>query len=125
MRKIINTDKAPAAIGPYSQAVQYGDLLFTSGQIAIIPDTGQLTTDDIKIQTKQVLENLTAVIKAAQMDLSHVIKCSCFLKNMDHFIDFNEVYNDYFGIILPARECVEVTRLPKDVLVEVSAVCGR
>ena len=124
MKKIISTDNAPAAIGPYAQAVRYGNLLFVSGQIAIDPGTGQIVEGDIEAQTKQVLENLQAIIKAAGMTLQNVLKCSCFLKDMEDFVKFNAVYNSYFAESLPARETVEVGRLPKDARVEVSAICG-
>jgi len=124
MKKIISTHNAPAAIGPYSQAIQYGNLLFVSGQIALDPKTAELIEGDIEVQTKQVLENLKAIIEEAGMTLNNVLKCSCFLKNMEDFIKFNSVYNSYFEESLPARETVEVGRLPKDVLVEVSAICG-
>ena len=124
MRKIIATNQAPAAIGPYSQAIQYGDLLFVSGQIPIDPKTGELVGGDIEVQTKQVLENLQAIIEAAGMTLQNVMKCSCFLKDMEDFMKFNAVYNSYFAESLPARETVEVARLPKDVQVEISAICG-
>jgi 2-iminobutanoate/2-iminopropanoate deaminase len=124
MKKIISTDHAPAAIGPYSQAVRYGDLLFVSGQIAINPETGQLVGGDIEVQTKQVLENLQAIITAAGMTLQNVLKCSCFLEDMEDFVKFNTVYDSYFADSLPARETVEVGRLPKDARVEVSAICG-
>jgi 2-iminobutanoate/2-iminopropanoate deaminase len=124
MKKIIATDKAPAAIGPYCQAVQFGNLLFVSGQIALDPQTGEIVEGEIEAQTKQVLENLKAIIEAAGMTLQNVLKCSCFLNNMGNFVRFNSVYDSYFAESLPARETVEVARLPKDVLVEVSAICG-
>jgi len=124
MKKIIATDQAPAAIGPYSQAIQYGNLLFVSGQIPIDPKTGELVEGDIEVQTKQVLGNVQAIIKAAGMTLQNVVKCSCFLKNMEDFVKFNAVYNSYFADSLPARETVEVGRLPKDAQVEISAICG-
>jgi 2-iminobutanoate/2-iminopropanoate deaminase len=121
----IASDRAPAAIGPYSQAVQFGNLLFVSGQIALDPQTGTIVEGRITAQTRQVMENLKAVIEAAGMTLQDVLKCSCFLSSMDNFVKFNAVYDSYFKESLPARETVEVARLPKDVLVEVSAVCGR
>ena len=124
MKKIITTDKAPAAIGPYSQAVQFGNLLFVSGQIALVPQTGEIVDGDIEAQTRQVLENIKIIIEAAGMSLQNVLKCSCFLNSMQDFVRFNEVYDSYFADSLPARETVEVARLPKDVLVEVSAICG-
>ena len=124
MKKIIATHHAPAAIGPYSQAIRYGNLLFVSGQIALNPGTGQIVEGDIEVQTKQVMENLQAIIKEAGMTLQNVLKCSCFLKDMEDFAEFNAVYNSYLAESLPARETVEVARLPKDVRVEVSAICG-
>ena len=124
MKKIIATDHAPAAIGPYSQAIRYGNLLFVSGQIALNPGTGQLVEGDIEVQTKQVMENLQAIIKEAGMTLQNVLKCSCFLKDMEDFVKFNTVYDSYLADSLPARETVEVGRLPKDARVEVSAICG-
>ena len=125
MKKIISTPKAPAAIGPYSQAVQFGNFLFVSGQIAIDPNSGDIIEGNIEVQTKQVLENLKAIIEESGMTLKNVLKCSCFLKNMEDFVKFNSVYDSYFADSLPARETVEVGRLPKDVLVEISAVCGQ
>lgn len=124
MKQTISTDKAPAAIGPYSQAIRYGDLLFVSGQIALNPETGEIVPGDIEAQTKQVMENLQAIIREAGMSLQNVLKCSCFLADMEDFAKFNAVYNIYFAESLPARETVEVGRLPKDVKVEVSAICG-
>jgi 2-iminobutanoate/2-iminopropanoate deaminase len=124
MRKIISTENAPKAIGPYSQAVQLGNLLFVSGQIAIDPKTGNIVEGDIEAQTRQVLSNVTAIIEAAGMTLDNVLKCSCFLKNMEDFARFNSIYEEYFAKSLPARETIEVARLPKDVLVEVSAISG-
>ncbi|MGD8963776.1 MAG: RidA family protein [Desulfobacterales bacterium] len=125
MRKTIATPNAPQAIGPYSQAIQYGDFLFVSGQVAIDPATGDIVDGDIEVQTDQVLKNITAIIEAAGMSLQNVVKCTCFLKDMNDFLKFNAVYENYFGEILPARETVEVARLPKDVRVEVSAICGK
>lgn len=125
MKKIIATKDAPQAIGPYSQAIRLGDLLFVSGQIAIDPQTANIIEGDIEAQTEQVLKNIAAIIEAAGMSLQDVVKCTCFLKDMNDFVIFNGVYERYFGKILPARETVEVSRLPKDVLVEVSAICGK
>jgi 2-iminobutanoate/2-iminopropanoate deaminase len=125
MREIIATENAPAAIGPYSQAVRYGNLLFISGQISLDPGTGEIIAGDIEAQTSRVLENLKAIVEAGGMELGHVLKCTCFLKNMKDFAKFNAVYNAYFAEVLPARETVEVSRLPKDVLVEISAICGK
>ena len=125
MKKIIATDRAPAAVGPYCQAAQFGNLLFVSGQIALDPKTGEIVEGEIEAQTKQVLENLKAIIQAAGMTLQNVLKCSCFLSSMDNFVRFNSVYDSYFAESLPARETVGVTRLPEDALVEISAICGK
>ena len=125
MRKTIATPNAPQAIGPYSQAIQYGDFLFVSGQVAIDPSTGNVVTGDIEAQTDRVLKNITAIIESAGMSLQNVVKCTCFLRDMNDFVKFNGIYENYFGDILPARETVEVSRLPKDVQVEVSAICGK
>ena len=125
MREIISTDRAPAAVGPYSQAILYGNLLFVSGQISLHPESGEIVGKDIEVQTGRVLENLKNVIEASGMELNHVLKCTCFLRNMEDFAAFNSVYDTYFAEILPARETVEVSRLPKDVLVEISAICGK
>jgi 2-iminobutanoate/2-iminopropanoate deaminase len=125
MKQIIVTDKGPAAIGPYSQAVQFGNLLFVSGQIALDPASGELVDGDVEVQTRRVLENLKGIIESTGMSLKDVLKCTCFLKNMGDFASFNQIYDSYFGESLPARETVEVARLPKDVLVEVSAICGK
>ena len=125
MKKIIATPNAPQAIGPYSQAVQYGDFLFVSGQVAIDPQTGNIIEGEIEVQTEQVLKNIAAIIEAAGLSLQDTVKCTCFLNDMKDFVRFNAVYERYFGESLPARETVEVSRLPKDVLVEVSAICAR
>jgi 2-iminobutanoate/2-iminopropanoate deaminase len=125
MKKKISTKNAPQAVGPYSQAIQYGDFLFVSGQIAMDPQTGALVEGDIEAQTERVLKNVVAIIEAAGMTVQNAVKCTCFLKNMNDFIRFNSVYESYFGESLPARETVEVSRLPKDVLVEVSTICGK
>jgi len=125
MREIIATEKAPKAVGPYSQAVRFADLVFVSGQIPLDPESGEIVGGDIEVQAKQVLENLKAIVEASGMGLENVLKCTCFLKNMEHFARFNSIYNTYFANVLPARETVEVSRLPKDVLVEISAICGK
>lgn len=121
MFKVIQTDKAPAAIGPYSQALIYGDLLYSSGQIPINPDNGQIVEGDIRIQALQVMKNVGAVLEAAGISYENVIKTTCFLKNMDDFAAFNEIYAQYFTG-KPARSCVEVAKLPKDVLCEVEVI---
>ena len=123
MNEKIATPNAPQAIGPYSQAIRCGDFLFVSGQIAIDPQTSNIIEGDVEAQAEQVLKNLAAIIDAAGMSLQNVVKCTCFLKDMNDFVSFNGVYERYFGEILPARETVEVSRLPKDVRVEVSAIC--
>jgi 2-iminobutanoate/2-iminopropanoate deaminase len=125
MNEKIATENAPQAIGPYSQAIRHGNFLFVSGQIAIDPQTADIIEGDVEAQTEQVLKNIAAIIEAAGMSLQDVVKCTCFLKDMNDFVKFNGVYENYFGEILPARETVEVSRLPKDVLVEVSAICGK
>ena len=124
MKEIISTKNAPTAVGPYSQAIRYGNLLFISGQIPLDPKTGDLVEGDIKVQTRIVIENLKAILEASGMTVENVLKCTCFLKDMGDFERFNSVYKTYFGESLPARECVEVSRLPKDVSVEISAICG-
>lgn len=125
-KKIIQTDKAPAPIGPYNQAIQYGDILYTSGQIAINPATGALETENIKAETKLVMENLKAVLAAANMDFTNVIKASIFVSDMHNFAQINEVYGSYFNEeTAPARETVEVANLPKFVNVEISVIAGR
>jgi 2-iminobutanoate/2-iminopropanoate deaminase len=124
MREVIVTDKAPAAIGPYSQAVRYGNLLFISGQIPLDAETGEVVGSDVQTQGGQVLANVKAILEAAGMTVENVLKCTVFLKSLEDFATFNGVYSTYFGEALPARECVEVSRLPRDVLVEVSAICG-
>ncbi len=122
-KEIISTDRAPAAIGPYSQAVRSGGLVFLSGQIPLEPTTGAVVGGGIAEQSQRVLLNLRAVIEAAGGTLADVVKTSCFLADMNDFAVFNEVYGRFFVESPPARETVEVARLPKDVLVEVSAVC--
>ncbi len=119
--KTIHTDKAPAAIGPYSQAMAVNGLLFTSGQIAIDPATGNIDAKTIEEQTHQALRNLAAVLETAGTGLDRVIKTTCFLQHMSDFAAFNAVYGQYFPN-KPARSCVEVGALPKDALVEVEAV---
>jgi 2-iminobutanoate/2-iminopropanoate deaminase len=122
MKKIINTNNAPAPIGPYSQAVLSGNTLYTSGQIAINPKSGKLILDSIELETTQVMDNMKAVLKEAGMNFDHVVKASIFISNMDDFAQINAVYNQYFTSDYPARETVQVARLPKDVNVEVSMI---
>lgn len=126
MKKIISTTNAPNPIGPYNQAVLNGNVLYTSGQIAINPETGKLLVDDIKIETKQVMDNLKAVLNAADMDFENVIKTSIFISDMNNFSDINEVYGQYFDDeTAPARETVEVANLPKFVNVEISMIASK
>jgi len=123
MKKIINTTKAPAPIGPYNQAVLTGNTLYTSGQIALDPETMELVTGDIKTETKQVMENMKAVLEAADMTFENVIKTSIFINDMNDFSQINEVYGSYFDeATAPARETVEVANLPKFVNVEISMI---
>ncbi|MGG1314707.1 RidA family protein [Cohnella laeviribosi] len=119
--KIVSTKDAPAAIGPYAQAVRVGNLLFTSGQIPLLP-SGELVQGGIEEQTRQVLRNLQAVLAAEGATLRDVVKTTVFLKDMNMFAAFNEVYASYFGEHTPARSTVEVARLPKDVLVEIELI---
>lgn len=119
--QVIQTPHAPAAIGPYSQAMAVGNLLFTSGQIALRPD-GTLNDGDIVAQTTQVLVNLKAVIQAAGADLNKVVKTTVFLKNLDDFAEMNRIYGEAFGNHTPARSTVQVAKLPRDVLVEIEAI---
>jgi 2-iminobutanoate/2-iminopropanoate deaminase len=121
-KKIINTKSAPQPIGPYSQAVQFEKLVFTSGQIAINPETNELITGSVEDQTKQVLENLKFVLDAANASMDSVIKTTIFLKDMNDFVKVNGVYDQFFKISVPARSTVEVSRLPKDVLVEIDCI---
>lgn len=122
MIEIIGTDKAPAAIGPYSQAIKAGNLLFVSGQIPVNPSTGEIVDGTIKDQTTRVIENLKAILKAAGLTLDNVVKTTLFIKDMDEFSDINEVYAGYFTKTKPARSCVEVARLPKDVSIEMETI---
>lgn len=120
-KKIIHTEKAPQAIGPYSQAQVIGDLIFTSGQIPLVPSTGELVTE-IKAATKQSLENVKAILEEAGTSLENVVKTVVFIKDMNDFPLVNEVYGEYFTTNLPARSCVEVARLPKDALIEIEVI---
>ena len=122
MKTIISTDKAPAAIGPYSQAVKVGDLLFTSGMIPIDPATNTLVDGGIEVQARRALENVTALLEASGTSMDKVVKTVVFIKNMDDFAKVNEIYSEYFTEDFPARSCVEVARLPKDVLIEMEAI---
>jgi 2-iminobutanoate/2-iminopropanoate deaminase len=122
MLEIVETKDAPAPIGPYSQAIRAGGLIFLSGQIPIDPSTGGLVEGDVAVQTDQVLRNISAVLKAAGSSVSRVVKTSVFLKNLDDFGKFNQVYAGYFGETKPARSTVQAARLPREVLVEIDAI---
>jgi 2-iminobutanoate/2-iminopropanoate deaminase len=122
---IVNTTDAPAPIGPYSQAVQFGNLMFVSGQVAINPETNNVEATDISGETRQVMENLKAVLHAAQYDFNNVIKTTIFLTDMSLFGVVNEIYGSYFSGDYPARETVAVKGLPKNVNVEISVIAGR
>ncbi len=122
MKEIISTDKAPAAIGPYSQAVKVGNLLFTSGMIPIDPETNTLVEGGIEVQAERALQNVKALLEASGTSLDKVVKTVVFIKNMDDFAKVNEIYAKYFTSDFPARSCVEVARLPKDVLIEMEAI---
>ncbi len=121
-KTIINTPQAPAPIGPYSQAVKANGMLFVSGQIPIIPATGELASGDIKAETAQVMKNLQAILEEAGTDFSHVVKTSIFVADMNDFAAVNEVYGQYFAENAPARETVAVRTLPKNVNVEISCI---
>lgn len=125
-KKVVNTEHAPKAIGPYSQAIVLGDFVFTSGQIPINPEAGDVIASGIENQTRQVLLNLTEVLKSAGCDLSQVVKTTVFLSDMNNFAKMNEVYAQFFtGNALPARSAIQVSRLPKDVLVEIEAIAHK
>jgi 2-iminobutanoate/2-iminopropanoate deaminase len=125
MKKIINTSNAPAPIGPYSQAVEVGDLVFVSGQIPADPSTGDIISGDIKLETRQVMENIKAILSEASLSFDNVIKTSIFLTDMLSFAHVNEVYGTYFTGKFPARETVQVAALPKNVNVEISVIAAK
>lgn len=122
-KQVIATDKAPAAIGPYSQAIRVGDMVFSSGVIPVIPATGEIV-EGIENQTKQVLSNIKALLESQELSMSDIIKTTVFIKNMDDFGKINEIYATFFEGDYPARSCVEVARLPKDVLIEVEVIAA-
>lgn len=122
MKKQIATDKAPAALGPYSQAIMAGDTLYASGQVPIDPTTGDLAGDTIEVQAKQVFENLTQVLAAAGMDFGNVVKTTVFLTDLANFATVNEIYASYFVQPYPVRSCVQIAALPKGSLLEVELV---
>lgn len=122
MREIIKTKNAPEAIGPYSQAVAVGDYVFTSGMIPINPQTGNLVEGGVKEQATQVLQNVKSLLEASGSSMDKVVKTTVFIKNMNDFATINEIYKTFFTSDFPARSCVEVARLPKDVLLEMEAI---
>lgn len=122
MKKVINTSKAPAAIGPYSQAIEVNGTLYVSGQIPFVPETMTVVSDDVKEQTRQSLENIKAILNEAGYSLKDVVKAGVFIKDMNDFAAINEVYAEYLGEVKPARACVEVARLPRDVKVEIEVI---
>lgn len=121
-KEIVSTTKAPAAIGPYSQAIKMGNFIFTSGQIPYDPETNELVGKDIESQARQVLKNVSAVLEAAGVTLDNVVKTTVFMKNMDDFNTVNEIYGEFFTENPPARSAVEAARLPKDVLIEIEVI---
>ena len=122
MKKVISTEKAPAAIGPYVQGKIVGNLLFASGQVPLSPETGEIIGETIQEQTEQVLKNVGAILAEAGTDFDHVVKTTCFLSDINDFVPFNEVYATAFTSDFPARSAVEVARLPKDVKIEVEVI---
>ena len=124
MKEIIATNNAPAAIGPYSQGVKVGNLLFVSGQIPLDPATGEVVEADIQVQTTRSLNNLKAIVEQAGGSLDNVVKTTVFLKNMDDFAQMNQVYQTFFQSECPARSAVQVAKLPKDVMVEIEAIAA-
>lgn len=124
MKKVISTDKAPAAIGPYSQAIEVNGMVFTSGVIPVDPATGQIP-EGVEAQAQQAFSNMSALLEASGSDMSKVIKTTVFIKEMNDFAKINEIYAEYFAQPYPSRSCVEVARLPKDVLLEVEAIATK
>lgn len=122
MKKVISTNKAPAAIGPYSQAIEVNGMVFTSGVIPIVPETGEIVEGGIEKQAEQAIGNLAALIAASGADIKDTVKTTVFIKDMNDFGKINEIYAKYFKEDCPARSCVEVARLPKDVLIEIEAI---
>lgn len=122
IKEIVTTKSAPVAIGPYSQAVKYGNMVFTSGAIGVYPETGAFPEGGVQAQAKQCLENLKAVLEASGSSLENVLKTTVFIKDMNDFSKINEIYGQYFTGKQPGRSCVEVARLPKDALIEIEAI---
>lgn len=121
-KKIISSNRIPAVIGPYSPAVKTENMLFISGQLPIDPKTGDIVKGDIQLQTKQALENLTALLELYSINLKNIVKTTVFLKDMNDFTKFNQIYAEYFKEEYPARSCIEVSRLPKDADIEIEAI---
>ncbi len=124
MRDVILTDRGPKPIGPYSQAIRTNGFLYVSGQVALDPKTGEMAGGDIRQQTERVLENVKGILEAAGLNMHHVVKTTVFLKDMNEFAAMNEVYAKYFASAAPARSTVQVSRLPKDALVEIEVIAG-
>jgi 2-iminobutanoate/2-iminopropanoate deaminase len=122
MKEILSTVKAPAAIGPYSQAVKIGNMIYTSGMLALVPETMKIIEGDVQQQTRQALENLKALLESAGSSLDNVVKTTVFIKDMNDFPRINDIYAEYFRSKQPARSCVEVARLPKDALLEIEVI---
>ena len=125
MKKVISTAEAPKAIGPYSQAIEAGGFIFVSGQIPLIPATGEIVEGSVEVQTARVLENLKAILEAAGASLEDVVKTTVYITNMDDFAKVNGIYGQYFQENPPARVCVEVSKLPKSALVEIDVIAAR
>ena len=125
MKKTVNIPNAPAPVGPYSQAIIHNDLMIASGQIAINPKNGEIQKGSISLEINQILKNIDALLEAASLKRENILKCSIFLKNMDDFNEVNEIYANYFKEPFPARETVEVARLPKDVNIEISFIAAK
>ena len=123
-KRIIKTDLAPAAIGPYSQGIRIGDFLFTSGQIALDPATGEMCSGEIEQETEKTLQNIEAILKAGGLSLGHVVKTTVYLADLNHFARMNQVYEQFFSANKPARACVQVAALPKGAKVEIDAVAS-
>jgi 2-iminobutanoate/2-iminopropanoate deaminase len=123
-KQIIKTDQAPAAIGPYEQAIRLGNMLYSSGQIALDPKTGDFLSGEIEAETEQTLNNVQAILKAAGMDMANVVKTNVYLADMNHFARMNAVYKKYFGESKPARACVQVAALPKGAKVEIDVIAA-
>jgi 2-iminobutanoate/2-iminopropanoate deaminase len=125
MKEIINTKNAPGAIGPYSQAVWAGDMLLMSGQIALNPETGVMENESLETETHRVMKNIAGILEAADMNYSNILKASIFIKDMNEFAQINEIYASYLKEPYPARETVEVARLPKDARIEISIIAKK